>query len=97
MNLAMVAHPATLPVRGAEMQGAEVSTRTTTLKSADSEMQARTTTRTLEVADSGATAGPTTTNSPKRTNPTTNAEQDSPNMSTRPVMTNASKIPTRQG
>jgi hypothetical protein len=61
MNLAMVAHSATLPVRGAEMQGAEVSTRTMTLKSADSEMQARATTRTLEVADSDAAACPTTT------------------------------------
>ena len=91
MNLAMVVHSATLPVRGAE--GTDVPTYTTTLKSA--EMLVRATTR--NSTDSDAVACPTTTNNQKWTNPTTNAGQDSPKMSTRPMMANAAKIPTRPG
>jgi hypothetical protein len=82
----MPAHPVTL--EGTEMlahpmtlKGEEMLARATALKSADS---------------NAAAACPTTTRSPKRTNPTTNAGKDSPKMSTRPTMTNAANIPTTE-
>jgi hypothetical protein len=84
MNHAMMAHSAIRVVKGEEMQGAKAPTRTTALKI--EELLARATT--LKSADLDAAASPTSTNSPKRTNPTT---------LTRPMMANSAKIPTRRG
>src|SRR6266567_2343680 len=50
---------------------------------------------TVDGSDSDAAACPTTTNSLRPTNPTTNAGQDSPKMSTRLTKTNAAEMPTR--
>jgi hypothetical protein len=54
-------------------------------------------TTTLECSDSDAAACPTTTNSLKQTNLTTNTGKDSPKTSTRPTKMNAAEMPSRPG
>ena len=54
-------------------------------------------TTTLEGSDSDAAACPTTTNSLKLMNPTTNTGMDSPKTSTRPTKMNAAEMPSRPG
>jgi len=96
VNLKGEEMPTLATLESAEMVVSPVSTNPTTLKVSPMTLNMKseempTHATTLEAADSDAAACPTTTNSLKPRNPTTNTGQDSPMTSTRPTKTNAAE------